>query len=376
MKALAALMLTILASTPLLAGQNHVSNPYLPYPPSCARMPDTNAAGGLESQGVKFEEREILLDAAGASQPVPLTVRAYRAACSEPNRSLVWLEFELSAQYADDDLQISLPYALAEIAPNYRKPMRLAGEPNGWGSNELIDLNANFLAAQVQGLGWYYGPVSGNRRWVFVLDNPPPWGLWWRPEDLLSATEYNAAFKLVLHNGSNDILSIDVPATNAVVSSPAPRIPLSGRLSGNWIAPEGSYQGLLLSFSERVLPDVAGVSNGAERPMVVFLAHFTYDTEGELLWLTGAAEFEPGAAQVTIPIELVTNGEFRSNKRADRRLIGSVTLSSRSCNDLGFVYDYSGVGLGSGQRRLERLETLETAGHDCRDYAAKVAAIR
>jgi hypothetical protein len=95
-----------------------------------------------------------------------------------------------------------------------------------------------------------------------------------------------------------------------------------------------------------------------------------------MLWLTGAAGFGPGLTQVKIPIERVTNGEFRGSRRADRETVGSVRITSRSCNDLIFEFDYSGIGLGAGQRRLERLYSMEAAGHDCRDYEAKVAANR
>jgi hypothetical protein len=57
-------------------------------------------------------------------------------------------------------------------------------------------------------------------------------------------------------------------------------------------------------------------------------------------------------------------------------LPGSVTIASNNCNDLTFEFDCSGIGLGEGARRLQRLYALETAGHDCRDYEARVAANR
>lgn len=95
-----------------------------------------------------------------------------------------------------------------------------------------------------------------------------------------------------------------------------------------------------------------------------------------MLWLTGTAQFDPGTHQVTIPIDELDQGEFRSNKPAQRRTIGQVTLTANSCNDITLEYDFSMLGLGSGTKRLQRLFSLEIAGYDCRDYAAWVEANR
>lgn len=300
-----------------------------------------------------------------------MTLRAYRAPCSEPNRSLVWLEFTLAGQYGNTDLEIQLPTAVAEVA--YRKGMSLAIEPNGWGSEGWVDREGRILLSRQQGVTDYYGRPPGERRWVFLLDNGPPF-----PEEYhengLTPTEYNSAFKLVLRYNPYDFLTIDVPATQDLMPASPPPMPLSGRLSGNWVIAGTADQGVLLSVSESI-PRAEFLAPFRDvRRMVVFLAHYTHNGTGDMLWLTGAAEFDPGATEITIPIELVTNGEFRSSKRAQREVIGSVTLRSHSCNDLGLEYDYTGVGLGSGQRQLQRLLSMETAGHDCRDHEARVAA--
>jgi hypothetical protein len=120
--------------------------------------------------------------------------------------------------------------------------------------------------------------------------------------------------------------------------------------------------------------DQAGNPRHDDLPLVIFFSQYTFDAESRPLWLVGNAEFEPGTSEVTIPIVKVTNGEFRGSKRAEREIVGSVTLTANSCNDLSFEYDYSSLGLGTGTRRLQRLYSLETAGYDCRDYEARVAA--
>jgi hypothetical protein len=375
MKTYIGLFLAMLASTPALASSALVTNPYLPYPPGCAKMPDMAEPGGLESQAANFYESEIQFYTSQTGEAVPMTLRGFRAPCSEENRSLIWLEFTLSAHHASQYLKIQLPTVVAETAPNWRKLMSLAVEPNGWGSGGWVDREAAFLSSQLQGLVWYYGSPAGERRWVFLLDNAPPY-----PDEVpefgLTPAEYNAAFKLVLRYNPYDFLKIDVPATRDILPLETPDLPLSGRLSGNWIVPSAADQGILISISESVLPDVPGIANTADMPMVIFLAHYTFDEHGHMLWLTGAAGFGPGLTQVKIPIERVTNGEFRGSRRADRETVGSVRITSRSCNDLIFEFDYSGIGLGAGQRRLERLYSMEAAGHDCRDYEAKVAANR
>jgi len=122
------------------------------------------------------------------------------------------------------------------------------------------------------------------------------------------------------------------------------------------------------------LRNTRGFTGVPALPRVIFLTKYTFDARGNMLWLTGTAEFEPGASQVTIPVEKVSNGEFRGSQRADREIVGSVTITSNNCNHLGFEFDYSGLGLGQGVRRLQRIFSLETAGYDCRDYEARVAA--
>jgi len=372
MKALSALVLALLASIAPSANSAPV-NQFLPYPPGCARIPDLAAPESIEDQAVKFFDREVMFYGSQAGEEIPLNLRVFRVPCSETNRSLIWLEFILAAQFADQELAILLPTAAVEIAPDYRKLMNLATEPNGWGSGGWVDREARYLSSKLQGLRWYYGTPGGERRWVFLLDNTPPF-----PEEFyeggLTPTEYNAAFKLVLRYNPYDFLVIDVPATGEILDFESPDMPLSGRHSGNWVIPGTSDQGILLSISELVAPEWDDDVASLEMPMLVFLAHYTFDQEGRMLWLTGAAEFGPNTQSVTIPIERSTNGEFRGGRRADREVVGSVTLESRSCDDLSFQYDYSAIGLGSGRRPLRRLFSMETAGHECLDFEARAVA--
>jgi hypothetical protein len=106
----------------------------------------------------------------------------------------------------------------------------------------------------------------------------------------------------------------------------------------------------------------------------MFLSWFTYDSDGEMLWLTGAAQFHMGAPFLTVPIEKVNHGEFMGNKTADREVVGSVTIAGSNCNNLRFDYDLTDIGLGTGTQNLHRLFSLETAGYTCRDLEARIEA--
>lgn len=365
MKTVVALLLTMAAST-TMAGSALVSNPNLAYPPSCARLPDLGAPGGIEGQAARFHDRQITLSGT-RGESVPVRLRAYRAPCSEPNRSLIWLEFMLSAQYANSDVEILLPYLGVETAPNYAPlGLDLTDEPESGSRGR----EAQYLLSRTQGLQRYFVSPTGDRRWVFLVTSADSGRKFFSPFETMTANQYNGAFKLIV----SDKFAIEVPATRDLLRGTPPKMPLSGRLAGNWIVPGTADQGLLLSVSERVAPDMPGVANDTQGPMIAFLAHYTFDNAGDMLWLTGAAEFQPGAESVTIPIEKVTGGEFRGDTRANRQVIGSVTLRVNNCNDLTFNYDYRGVGLGSGQRRLARLNSLEIAGFDCRDFQARKEA--
>jgi hypothetical protein len=207
---------------------------------------------------------------------------------------------------------------------------------------------------------------------TFVLDDDVPEGENpWQPS-ALSAADYNGSFKLVLTGGDNSELVIDVPSSEEMFDS-NPAIPLSGRLSGNWVADGAADQGFLISVSE--LAGVEMLGDPLTSPLLMFLSWYTYDAEGNLLWLTGAAQFEQGASHVTVPIELVTNGEFLGTKVADREVVGNVTITGNNCNDLGFEYDLNDIALGSGTKRLKRLFALETAGYTCRDLEARIGEI-
>lgn len=337
-----------LQATPVLVG-----NPYTPYPPGCATLPELQAALYGDHKVKVFDGQIGLYNGQVPRIKRNVNLAVYRVACAEPNRSIIWLEFSIP-EGVNPYTAYEQPYCWVELTdyPGLSFGMDLLREPNIWGL-------AYADGYRSQPIGNLEGtmPSDLQTRWTFVLDTP----------DTMLSSEYNAGLKL---NCSSP--DIDIPATESVLSV-LPDIPLNGRLSGNWVMEGIPDQGLLISVSE-LADDQSGseASDPLDFRLLMFLSWYTYDANGELLWLTGAAEFAPGATEVAVPIELVTHGEFFGSKTADREVVGSVTISGNNCNDLGFQYDLEDIGLGSGTQRLQRLFSLETAGYPCRDLEARV----
>lgn len=374
MKTLLCTTLALLGCGSVLASSNLVTNPYLPYPPGCVQAAVWDAPDEMREQAAKFFDDEIEMFNNPGSGRIQVRLEAYRSPCTETNRSLIWLVFSLPESQASTPVQLELPYATAETAINYRRGMNLVTEPGGWGSGGRVDRERAYLVSEAHGLMGTYAPPDVERKWVFLLDNGPVTDVTFPEDPGLSASEYNAAFKLVLRYPPYDYLTIDVPATADVLTARPAQLPLSGRQSGIWVIEGAGNQGFQLAISEQVREQQDGMPGQDNVPLVLFFSHYTFDAGSRPLWLVGNVEFEPGMAEVTMPVFAVSNGQFRGSKQAERQRIGEVTLSSRSCNDVSFTYDYSGLGLGTGTHRLQRLFSLETAGYDCRDYEARVAA--
>lgn len=369
MKTPAYFLLSLLICSPVAADSNFSSNPYLPYPPACVQGMGARPSSALMAQAVKFHESEIGLFDIQSGDRIPVLFAAYRSPCSEPNRSLIWLEFTLIRTYVDRPVELELPYVVAEPRPYHRYAMNMVAEPNGWGAWGYVDREHTYLVSEPNMLEDYFGDAAPERRWLFLLDNGPDRSAdtpgWWS----LSPTDYNAAFRLWLN-----FLRIEVPATAELLPRSVAPLPLSGRHSGAWVIEGAANQGFQLSISDQVGRRTDFSPGIPELPLVILFSQYTFDAESRPLWLVGNVEFEPGATQVKIPVFRVSDGQFRGRKPAKRELAGGVILTSRSCNDLGFEYDFTTLGLGAGSRRLQRLFSLETAGYDCRDYEARTAA--
>ena len=357
------------------ANPNFVTNPWLPYPPSCVRVMGKAALDAPDSGAARFHRSQVDLFDVQSGERVPVSFSAYRSPCAEPGRSLIWIEFLLPDRYAARDVELELPVFVAEPREHWRYLMNLVTEPGGWGARGRVEQERTYLVSAAHELLKDFDTSAGERRWVFLLDNGPGylagiplWGL--------TPSEYNAAFTLWLRYPPYDYLSIEVPASDDLLAGAVAPLPLSGRHSGIWVVEGAANQGVQLSIAEQVGQHSGFAPGVPDLPLSAFFSLYTFDAEGRPLWLVGNAEFTPGAEEVLMEVQRVSGGEFRGGKPAERESAGTVTLRSRSCNDLVFDYDYTPLGLGAGTRRLQRLFSLETAGYDCRDYEARTAANR
>lgn len=361
MKAMISL-LVLFGCSQALGHANFVSNPYLPYPPACAGIPGNALSEPTER--VEFDQYDEY-----GQKSITMYAQAYRQACSEPGRSLIWIRISTAPEHRDQSFSVALPEAWVNVTgAEWAFLMRLVTTPDGWGSN------SDFNFHQIRLENWPTGNIAQGTAipvWTFLLDDAS-WNVYNFPS--LSATQYNGSLDIRLQTDSGAV-TIQIPATSDLLE-PEKGLPLSGRLSGMWVMDGAVDQGVSLSISNRIeTAETEGTLRDA-LPLVVFLAQYTYGSEGELLWLTGSADFSDFAEHVTIPMVRVDRGEFMGTHAADREVIGTVTITANNCDDLTFDYDYSKLGLGAGSRRMRRLYSLETAGYDCRDYEARVQANR
>lgn len=381
MKALTIGILLLTYSVAASASSNLQTNPYLPYPSGCTLVPKLNEQGQLDAPAISVFDSVLQVPNPDGEGIVPLGLKVYRSPCAEPNRSLIWMLYSMAGQYAESGAEIPLPYVTVQVPGQQLETLlRPTTEPGAWGAGADVDRTETRLSARSSIPAPGNGPASSNetRYWLFLLDNRSPTSAFWGVEHVLTPSEYNARLHLSVQHYWTDVtwnvVPIEVPATSELWPQPPVDLPISGRLSGNWVFEGAADQGVMLAISGRVPAGLPGPVPPEDQAMVVFMAHYTFDAQGNMLWLTGAADIAEGQNRVTIPIENVTNGEFRGEKVADREIVGSVTITSNSCNNLTFEYDYASLGLGHGIKTMHRLFSLETAGYDCRDYEAKVAA--
>lgn len=362
MKSMSCCLLAMCLVASAQGSSDFVSNPDLPYPPGCAGDPARTLVPFLENVS-------LMLHDVAHGQDLEVRLDGFRSTCSEPERSLIWLRFDASRQGALN-FRLEIPGVRVTPVDGVTRLMSLEATPNGWGSDSDPHLVRKYLTnTLIQNV-----PPPTEIGSVYVLDNASPAAAY--PGHPLLAADYNGALTVQLvYPPDTLVTTFQVPATSDLFD-PESAIPLSGRLSGMWVVEGANDQGIAISISNRVGTDPALTAARDDLPLVVFLAQYTYDPEGNLLWLTGSADVEQGRNEISLDMVRVKDGEFMGDKAASREPAGTVHLVANNCNDITFEFDYRQSGMGQGVRRLQRLYSLETAGYDCRDYAARVEANR
>jgi len=315
------------------AGENFYSNNFSPFPPGCVTyltLADFYP-GGTEI----IIDGIVTLDTKQGNNAANVQITLTRKGCSEDNRSYLTIELTVLDDLNGVFEEAIVPRFFASFGGT-EKPLRPTFEPNVWALNNSGDL------------------LGEGRSRTYILDALTATGS-------ITPNQYNSAFNLLLENyvGKN---RFTVPVPNYQNELRPTFIPFNGRLSGNWVVKGGADQGFLITFSEFLENRTQGL---------IFFSWYTFDAEGNNVWLVGNKTYEIGDGSVTVDIELVTNGVFLGGKRADRIPAGSVQITARHCNFLELVYDLGLISLGQGTEALIRIFDLETAGYSCQDAQMK-----
>lgn len=177
---------------------------------------------------------------------------AYRSPCSEPGRSLLWLEFALSEADSRRDLQVMLPVIGANHA--YSSILAPVSNPNSWGSGTAVDREQTMLVTQPHGdHDGNDGNLVDNKAlsWWFLLDNESPLiDDGYNVPSLMPAAACNEHFTLRLRYPPNHhIVQLEVPSTTDMGLAASDSFPIMGRLSGNWVIKGANDQGVILAIS-------------------------------------------------------------------------------------------------------------------------------
>lgn len=348
-------------------------NHWSPYPPACVTVPLRQLDLYGDNVALVYDGTIKLEMVNKSSSPNPnldlttVPLKIFRLACAEEDRSVVLFEFRLPDSRTDVRArEIEVPDLVGNTAMG-GFPFILNSEPNIHGQS----LEHRALSRRTFGDytgGW---ADAGYFSWRFILDVSPfgdIWGPW--------VTDYyneRFSFGLRLSKGPNYSQYISVPSTRSVLAR-NPQLPLNGRLSGNWIEQGTRDQGFMLSVGTQApanLPDI----HPENSELLVFLAWYTFDSNGQMLWLTASASAPQGSTEVDLQFVRVNDGQFLGERRAERAIVGSGRLQARDCNQLELDYDLTELGLGQGSMELSRIFALEIAGYPCRDYQARLESL-
>ncbi|HLF31416.1 MAG TPA: hypothetical protein VI566_10380 [Xanthomonadales bacterium] len=324
--------------------ENYLANFVSYFPPACVTnisvLEDFNTSGSQ----VLLEGLVDWINLAGEVHALDVVV--VEKGCPDSARRVLLVELELldNSDGFDDFAFMPQPWGRIDGDPQ-RYRFRLNEEPN---TNEAID---NF------------GILTEGVRMTFFLDSHAPLAADFDFDELMPVADYNGAFLLEFDDPGGGGVSGEVPAY--LNNLRAANMTLTGRLSGNWSTPGIPDQGFLLAFNE-----LASDPDG-----FLFLSWYTYDADGNLLWLTGGNSYDIYATQVSFDIVLVTNGEFLGDKLADREVVGTATLRAYDCNNLSLTYNLNGISLGAGTIPLRRLFSLEIQGYTCGDFETRLEHI-
>ena len=129
-------------------------------------------------------------------------------------------------------------------------------------------------------------------------------------------------------------------------------IVIDGSMSGAFLVRELNDQGFFVTVSEN-----------AEGEAFVFIAWFTFDDNGQPLWLVGVDFLDPGDTSASMIMERIEGLNFLdfSDDLAERTEYGVMTFTALDCDTFRGDYDFGVHGVGS----LEILRLTSIQGREC-----------
>ncbi len=330
--------LTGLCALPAHARDNFVTSPTAPYPPGCVSSDNSGVSTPTFSRQTYNDSIISLTDATGGSD-ASVNLRVFRRGCIEEDRTLLYIALE-SFQV---NRVIAFPRVFIEVGGT-RYPMRLSPEAN------TFEVNHTGLMV---GTGTYELLVDGVAE---SLVN--------ESTNILDPADYSGPLTLILQDAlnTNNEYTLPLPAWNEDIKPQS--YPLNGRLGGPWVSAGAERQGFVISFDEFL--DEEGTRQ------LVFFSWYTYDQDGNPLWLASSQFYNYNAFSVELPLSLLTGGVFLGGQAPAETEVGTATLTTVDCGELTLDYDLSALGLGTGTITLERTFALEVAGYACRDVKARM----
>ncbi len=131
--------------------------------------------------------------------------------------------------------------------------------------------------------------------------------------------------------------------------------PIQSAMGGAWYNPDEDGHGFILN-----------VSQSPEGQLTLLATWYTYDNQGNQMWLVGSAPFENGADSVSVPVIVTSGFSFGSPADISQQDWGILTFEFSSCTAGSVQYVPNDSAFVADTVQIERL--TNTAGHkNCSD---------
>lgn len=336
---------------------------YASYPPSCLSAPLTDQPSGpLFTGSTRLTTANPDTNAPLGFETVDYTF--WRVAC-EGGKSALLLRISRRPDAAPGTAVVLWNPDLRATQDGHAGSIRLATEPGTLSSSlqygaRIFSSVTVVLENFAQDIAYRSGAVVPQALPAFVQP---------------ARFDFNRALDVSLPDASTIAITPPPPAPPPVAipaydpqADPNARLsmPLSGFNSGNYFDPQHPGEGMLV--------EVSTLSDTVDPPLrSLNVAWFTYDTNGNPLWLFGSHGFAAGERRLFVVLSTYSGAAFAgaSAAAAQSRVWGGVSIAFPDCTTMEFAYGpVEGVPTpaplpsASGNRTWTRLS--QPSGLDCR----------